>query len=139
MSESGEIHRTPREVSESYWAAECRRDVDAVVEHFHADGTYEVPDGQLRRGHEAIRPAYEEHMRLFPGLEVNIVREFPLGDRSALEFAAVATDPAGVRYRIRGVNVVHVRDGKYVSVRSYEDAPTPEWVSESGQLKAPGA
>ena len=23
--------RTPREVSESYWAAECRRDIDAVM------------------------------------------------------------------------------------------------------------
>lgn len=126
MSENGETHRTPREVSETYWAAECSRDADAVVEHYHADATYEVPDGILLRGHEAIRAAYEEHMRLFPRLEVDIIREYPLGDRSALEFDAIATDPVGVRHRIRGVNVVHVRDGKFLSVRSYEDAPMPE-------------
>jgi ketosteroid isomerase-like protein len=117
--------RTPREVSESYWAAECRRDINAVMDHYHPDGTYEGPDG-LRRGHANIRAAYEEHMRLYPGLEVEIVQEFPHGDRSALEFDAAFIDTAGKRYRVRGVNVVHVRDGKFVSVRSYEDPPVAE-------------
>lgn len=116
---------TPREVSESYWAAECRRDIDAVMEHYHPDGTYEGPDG-LRRGHAEIRAGYEDHVRLYPGLEVEIVQEFPRGDRSALEFDAAFIDTAGKRYRVRGVNVVHVRDGKFVSVRSYEDPPAAE-------------
>jgi ketosteroid isomerase-like protein len=31
--------RTPREVSESYWAADCRRDIDAVMEHYLPDAT----------------------------------------------------------------------------------------------------
>jgi ketosteroid isomerase-like protein len=115
---------TPREVSESYWAAECRRDIDAVMDHYHQDGTYEGPDG-FRRGHAEIRPAYQEHARLYPGLEVEIVREFPGGDWSAIEFDAVFIDRADKRYRVRGVNVVHVRDGKFVSVRSYEDPPAP--------------
>ena len=35
-------------------------------------------------------------------------------------------DAAGTRFKVRGVNVVTVRDGKFVSVRSYEDAPSPE-------------
>jgi ketosteroid isomerase-like protein len=117
--------RTPREVSESYWAAECRRDIDGILDHYHADGTYEGPDG-LRRGHAEIRAAYEESARLYPGLEVEILKEFPLGDWAAIEFDAVLIDPAGKRYRVRGVNVVHVRDGKFVSARSYEDPPTPE-------------
>lgn len=117
--------RTPREISESYWAAECRRDIDAVMEHYHADGIYEGPDG-LRRGAAEIRAAYEDSARAFPGLEVAIVGEFPLGDRSALEFDAVLIDAAGVRHRVRGVNVVEVRDGRFVSVRSYEDPPAPE-------------
>jgi ketosteroid isomerase-like protein len=117
--------KTPLEVSESYWAAECRRDIDAVLAHFHPDATYEGPDG-LRRGHREIRSAYEESARSYPGLEVRIVREFPLGDRSALEFDAAVIDVNGKRYRIRGVNVVQVRDGKFVSARSYEDPPIPE-------------
>jgi len=43
-----------------------------------------------------------------------------------LEFDAVLIDPAGTRFRVRGLNVVVVRDGKFVSVRWYEDPPRPE-------------
>ena len=118
--------RTPRQVSESYWAAECRRDIDGVMGNYHADGTYEGPDG-LRRGHAAIRKSYEDSAGDYPGLEVRIVREFTeRADRAALEFDAVLIDHAGKRFQVRGVNVVVVRDGKFVSVRSYEDPPTPE-------------
>jgi ketosteroid isomerase-like protein len=115
---------TPREISESYWAAECRRDIEAVMDHYHPGGTYEDAGG-LRRGPAEIRPNYVEHMHAYPGLEVTITREFPAEDWSALEFDAVFVDKAGQRYQVRGVNVVHVRDGKFVSVRSYEDPPRP--------------
>jgi ketosteroid isomerase-like protein len=120
--------RTPREVSESYWAAECRRDVDAVMDHYHADGTYEDAGG-LRRGAAEIRAAYEASVAAYPGLEVEIVREFILPDdpdTSGLEFDATLIDADGGRFRVRGVNVVSVRDGRFVSVRSFEDPPTLE-------------
>ncbi len=116
---------TPREISESYWAAECRRDVDGVMSHYHSEGTYEGPDG-LRRGHAEIRKMYEQHARDYPGLEVQIVRDFARGDFGALEFDAVFVDRAGQRFGVRGVNVVRVHEGKFMSVRSYEDAPSPE-------------
>ena len=116
---------TPRDVSESYWAAECRRDIDGILEFYHADATYEGPDG-LRRGHAQLRFVYEESARQYPGLEVRIVQEFRRGNRSAIQFDATLIDPAGKRFRVRGVNVVEVRDGKFVSARSYEDPPTPE-------------
>jgi ketosteroid isomerase-like protein len=116
----------PREVSESYWAAECRRDIDGVMAHYHPDATYEGPDG-LRRGAAEVRKAYEDSARDYPGLEVRIVREFvETGTSSALEFDAVLIDHHGTRFRVRGVNVVVVRDGRFVSVRSYEDPPMPE-------------
>src|SRR3954447_6188105 len=73
-SPRSEQMRTPREVSESYWAAECRRDLDAVMEHYGADATYEDAGG-LRRGEAEIRRAYEESAAAYPGLEVRIVRE----------------------------------------------------------------
>lgn len=118
--------RTPREVSESYWAVECRRDVDGVMAYYHPDATYEAPDG-LRRGHAEIRKAYEDSARDYPGLEVRIVQEFQAtADRGALEYDAVLIDQQGRRFRVRGVNVVVVRDGRFVSVRSYEDPPTLE-------------
>lgn len=118
--------RTPREVSESYWAAECRRDIEGVMAHYHADATYE-DGGGLRRGQAEVRRAYEESAQAYPGLEVRIVREFTYSPEcSGLEFDATLIDPAGSRFRVRGVNVVAVRDGKFVAVRSYEDAPQPQ-------------
>jgi ketosteroid isomerase-like protein len=117
---------TPREVSESYWAAECRRDIDAVMSHYQPDGWYEDSGGR-RQGQAAIRRAYEDSAAAYPGLEVRIVREFISNPEcGALEFDAVLVDAAGRRFRVRGVNVVVLRDGRFVSVRSYEDAPTPE-------------
>lgn len=116
--------RTPYEISESYWAAECRRDIDGVMEHYHSDATYE-DGGGLRRGSAEIRRVYEDSARDWPGLEVRIVREFVNSpDTSGLEFDAVLINAAGRRFRIRGVNVVTVRDGRFVSVRSYEDVPS---------------
>jgi len=116
----------PRRVSEAYWAAECRRDVDEVMTWYHADASYEDAGG-LRVGQAAIRQAYEDSARAYPGLEVRIVREFTYSpDCSGLEFDATLIDGAGTRFRVRGVNVVAVRDGRFVSVRSYEDPPTPE-------------
>jgi ketosteroid isomerase-like protein len=116
----------PRDVSESYWAAECRRDIDAVMAHYQPDASYEDAGGR-RVGAAAIRQAYEASARAYPGLEVRIVREFRLDDScGALEFDAVLIDAAGMRFRVRGVNVVSLRDGKFTSVRSYEDAPSPE-------------
>jgi ketosteroid isomerase-like protein len=67
---------------------------------------------------------YEDSARDYPRLEVHIVREFPgAPDTSAIEFDAVLVDPDGGRHRVRGVNVVAIRDGRFVSVRSYEDPP----------------
>jgi ketosteroid isomerase-like protein len=122
-SAQGPPQRSAREVSESYWAAECRRDIDAVLAHYRADASYEDAGG-LCRGHAEIRAAYEAGARAYPSLEVVIVREFPSRDvegLSAIEFDANVTSAGGHVYRVRGVNVVQVRDGKFVSVRSYED------------------
>ncbi len=118
--------RTPRDVSESYWAAECRRDIDAVMAHYHDDATYQDAGGLLR-GHAEIRTFYEASARDYPGLEVTILREFPGSpDASALEVYAVLIDHGGRRFEIRGLNVMTVRDGKFPSVRCYEDPLAPE-------------
>jgi ketosteroid isomerase-like protein len=52
---------TPLELSQSYWNAECRRDLDAVMSHYHDDATHEDAGG-LHRGHAEIRANYDEHM-----------------------------------------------------------------------------
>jgi len=119
--------RTPLEVAESYWAAECRRDIDAVMAHYNEDATYQDAGGFLS-GHVGIRGFYEGSMRDYPGLEVTILREFKgTPDSSALEVYAVLVDHEGRRFGIRACNILTVRDGRIASLRCFEDplAPLP--------------
>lgn len=112
---------TPRQVAESYWAAECRRDLDAVLSYYYDDAVVYPPDREPLRGHAEIAPWYADEMRDYPGLEVQIVHEISDGAEAALEWEAVLVDHEGVRHPFRGVNVVRVRDGKFEWVRPYFD------------------
>jgi hypothetical protein len=44
---------TPLGLSRSYWKAECARDVDGVMDHYHADAIYQEP-GRRANGHAEI-------------------------------------------------------------------------------------
>ncbi len=112
---------TPREVAQSYWAAECRRDLDAVLDHYHADAVVHPPSGTPLVGREEIATFYVDEMQEYPGLEVQIVHEVRNGAEASLEWEAVLVDDAGRRHRFRGVNVVRVRDGKFEWARAYFD------------------
>jgi len=126
--------RTPREVSESYWAAECRRDIDGVMAHYQPDATYQDGAGLLV-GEAAIRGYYEASIADYPGLEVTILREFPRSpDTSAFEVHAVLIDHEGRRFVIEGLIAITVRDGRMASIRCYEDPLRPE---EAGGEAAP--
>ena len=116
---------TPRGVAESYWAAECRRDIDAVMEHYHADATYQDGAGLLH-GSAAIRHYYDVSIGDYPGLEVRILREYAgAPDLSAFEVDAVLTDHQGARFGIQGLISIRVRDGKIIAIRCYEDPLRP--------------
>ena len=118
--------QTPREVAESYWAAECRRDINAIMAHYQPDATYQ-DGGGLLVGHAAIRGYYEASIADFPGLEVAILREFPRSsDTSAFEVRAVLTDHRGRRSVIEGLIAITVRHDRMASIRCYEDPIRPE-------------
>lgn len=121
---------SPREVAESYWAAECRRDVAALLDHYRADAVVQPPSGPALCGHAEIATFYEDEIRDYPGLEVQIVHEIRDGDEAALEWEAVLTDHDGRRHPFRGVNVVRVRDGKFEWVRAYFDPTAVERAQE---------
>lgn len=110
----------PRAVAEAYWRDESARDVDAVMSHYHPDAEFVGPGGR-RVGSDAIRAYYEASCTAYPGLWVEIVDELVSGNRAALEWRAELTDHDGRRYPASGVNVVEVRDGRFVSVHSYFD------------------
>jgi len=112
---------TPRQVAEEYWAAECRRDLDAVLGFYHEDAIVYPPSGPAMRGHEEISHFYIDEMRDYPGLEVTITHEVASGPEASLEWDAVLIDHGGGRHHFRGVNIVRVRDGRFESVRAYFD------------------
>lgn len=111
---------SPREVAESYWNVECQRDLEAILAHYHQDAIMQPP-GQVLRGHAEIRTFYEDSIRRFPTLEVEIVHEVRSGDEAALEWSAAVTDHQGIRYPFTGVNIIKVEDGKFRYVHAYFD------------------
>lgn len=115
-----------RDLQASVWDAECRHDIDGLLSHFHPDATFHAGGKSLMEGHAGIREMTEDFWRDFPELEVDILRDWGNGETSAvIEFRARMTDPNGNRFALQGVNIVEIEDGKFKTVRSYEEAPAP--------------
>jgi ketosteroid isomerase-like protein len=110
--------QTPREIAESYWRAECSRDIDAILAHFHPDAELIAPGATLR-GHGEIRGFYEDAVARFPGLEVTVGRDLSTGDEACIEWEAVMIDHEGKRHPASGANVIRVSGGKLERVRVY--------------------
>ena len=120
--------RTPREVSESYWAAECRRDIDGGDGPLPDDATYEDARAGLPVGADGDPRLYEASIADFPGLEVR-----SSGSSSARRTRprsssdAVLIDHEGRRFRVERRERDHgARRARFVSMRCYEDPPMPE-------------
>ncbi|CUR56108.1 putative Taurine dehydrogenase, small subunit [metagenome] len=115
-----------RDLQASAWRAECGHDLDGLLSHFQPDATFHASGQPVVQGHAAIRALTEDFYRSFPDLEVEILREYGDGARTAvIEFRARLTDPDGNRFALQGVNLVEIEDGKFKTVRSYEEAPAP--------------
>lgn len=110
---------SPRAVTESYFDAENRRDLDAVLAHFAHDVTFVAPDGRPLESAAALRRFYAENMAALPWLHVELVDEVRDGDRAAVEWVASARDGGGQPVSMRGTNVITVRDGQFGSLRAY--------------------
>lgn len=115
---------TPSSVVKAYWKAEERRDIEAVLGHYHADAELVVPDLGLLVGHDEIRTFYAASIVRFPVLRVTIESELENGDRGAFEWSSVFVDHEGKEWRSNGVNIIRVSDGKFASVHVYYD-PAP--------------
>ncbi|MCU7727860.1 nuclear transport factor 2 family protein [Actinoplanes sp. KI2] len=115
---------TPAQVTASYFGAEGRRDLDAILDHFAEDARFVAPDGRELRGRDAIRPYYAANLAALPELRVDLVGDFPAGPRAALEWRAEGRNPAGEPVHMHGTNVVAVADGRFTEFRAY-------WLSRS--------
>ncbi len=113
-----------RDLQTSAWDAESRHDIEALLTHFHPDATFQGAGQAPKQGRAAIRELTEEFYRSFPELEVVLLDEWGDGETSAaFEFRAYLTDKEGQRFTLDGVILVEIEDGRFTSVRYYEDAP----------------
>lgn len=112
---------TPRDVARSYWDVEAKRDLDAVMDHYHEDAVFWAGPATFS-GHAEIRSFYEQSAAEYPEIEsVRITHDVTNGNEAALEWEAVMVDPSGGRHPLRGTNIVRVEDGRFREVHSYYD------------------
>jgi putative intracellular protease/amidase/ketosteroid isomerase-like protein len=110
---------SPRDVTESYFDAENRRDLEGVLAHFAHDVTFIGPDGRRIESAAALRRFYAENMAALPQLHVELVDEVRDGDRAAVEWVARGRNGAGQAVSMRGTNVISVRDGQFGYLNAY--------------------
>jgi hypothetical protein len=115
------MNATPREVAESYWRAEAKRNVDKVGQHYHSDAIFMQP-GERLVGWDNVRKWYEATCRTSQRVKVDLVHETSQGPEAALEWHATLTNAAGAVLTPIGVNIVRVEGGKFRWVRAYFDS-----------------
>jgi uncharacterized protein (TIGR02246 family) len=115
-----------RRVTESYFDAENRRDLEGILEHFAEDVRFYAPDGKLLHGRAAIREFYAANAAGMPALRVELVSEVAQGSRAAVQWLAHGTATDGATVLMRGSNVVTVADGKFVEFHAYWGLRDPE-------------
>jgi putative intracellular protease/amidase/ketosteroid isomerase-like protein len=111
--------RSARTITESYFAAEGRRDLDAVLDHFSEDVRFTDPRGRVLTGRAALAPFYADNMQALPRLRVELVDSLESNGRAALEWLAEGVDQGGEPVRMRGTNVVEVARGRFTAFRAY--------------------
>ena len=108
-----------KELVESYFAAERRRDVSGVLEHFNADAVVILPDGRRLDGHAAIGEFYARVYAQLAELDVRVVLILTEDGLAAAEWEAALVDHSGETKRLRGVNVARPRGGRFAELRTY--------------------
>jgi uncharacterized protein (TIGR02246 family) len=109
----------PRAVTESYFAAENRRDLPGILDHFAPDVRFVAPDGQVLSGRDAVGRFYAANIAALTTLQVDLVDEVAAGERAALEWRAEGRTPAGESVRMHGTNVVTVAGGRFTAFAAY--------------------
>lgn len=109
----------------SAWDAECRHDLDTLLGHFAPEAVFHPAGGAPQTGHAAIRAMTEEFYAAYPDLSIEVRREWTDETSGAFEFRAHLVDTQGARSTLDGICLVEVAEGRFTSVRYYEDAPVP--------------
>jgi uncharacterized protein (TIGR02246 family) len=102
----------------SYWAAEGRRDLPAILAHFAEDADFSVP-GMHVQGRSAISKFYEKMSDGFRSVEVSVIEAIEQGDEIAVEWRCRLVRSSGEERLAHGCNCFEVRDGVFRRMRGY--------------------
>jgi steroid delta-isomerase-like uncharacterized protein len=114
----------------SYFDALARRDVDAMVEYWSADGVEDIVPVGVLRGPAEIKAFFEGIMAAVPGAETTVSRVVAGERQAAVEWRMTGEftgapfqgiEPTGRRVEIRGLDMLEVEDGLIVSNTAYYD------------------
>ena len=92
-------------------------DADALLELMTDDCIYDTSAGVEAHGtrhmsHEDLKPAFEATWTTFADAAWDEAEHFVAGDRGFSSWVFRGTRPDGVRVEVKGLDVLHVRDGK---------------------------
>ena len=107
--------------------------VAAADEILSSTFTFYPPDApEGLRGRATYKAYVELHRRAFPDLRITVMDVLAEGDRVAVQWAMQGTHhgafgrvmPTGAEVIVRGMDLVHIADGRIVALHSYFDLLT---------------
>ena len=101
-----------------------RHDLDAIMEFFADDCSFDFPRGpeaygQRFIGKEQVREALAGRFRGIPDVHYGDARHWVAGDRGASEWTLTGTTSSGVHVNVRGCDLWEFRNGKITRKDSY--------------------
>ena len=101
-----------------------RHDLDAIMEYFSDDCSFDFPrgpepGGKRFIGKEQVREALAGRFKGIPEVHYGDDRHFVAGDRGVSEWTLTGTTVAGVPVHVRGCDLWEFRDGKIIRKDSF--------------------
>lgn len=101
-----------------------RHDLDAIMEFFAEDCTFDMPRGpepwgQRYVGKEQVRNALAGRFKGIPDVHYGDDRHWVAGDKGVSEWLLTGTTTSGVKVKVRGCDLWEFSNGKVVRKDSY--------------------
>lgn len=101
-----------------------RHDLDAIMEYFTDDCTFDFPKGpdpwgQRFTGKDQVREGLAGRFKGIPDVHYSNDRHFVSGNRGASEWLLTGTTTSGVPIEVQGCDLWEFRDGKILRKDSY--------------------
>jgi steroid delta-isomerase-like uncharacterized protein len=130
MAQAQATTRTAEEAGRGSFERFSAHDVDGVLSYWHPEGIQDWVALGIFRGHDEIRPLFEELFRAIPDLEMTVENITANDERCVVQWRSRGThdggplqgiEPTGRTAELRGVDVMEVEDGLITRNTVYYD------------------